>query len=290
MTARRRKQVAGTSFALPLVLLALLPVLLALLSASGCRQGPATPLRLTTTTSIKDSGLLDALLPAFKKRTGIDVGVVSVGTGMALKLAERGEADVVITHDKAKEEAFIAAGQALGRRVFTTSDFVIVGPPDDPAGIRGQDAVTAFQRIAASGAGFASRGDSSGTHSRELSLWKAAGTEHPSTPAYVEVRAGMQTTLQYASDKSTYTLTDRATYLAHKDALQLAALVQGDPKLENNYAVMVVNPQTHPEADARRAQQFADWLFSDEARQIIQSQARAGERLFRLPPAEKTAA
>jgi tungstate transport system substrate-binding protein len=265
-------------------------LLVALLSSGACRPAPSTPLRLTTTTSVKDSGLLDALLPAFKKRTGIDVGVVSVGTGMALKLAEKGEADVVITHDKAKEEAFIAAGQALGRRVFTTSDFVIVGPPDDPAGIKGLDAVSAFEKIAESGEAFASRGDSSGTHSRELALWKAAGTPHPATPPYVEVGAGMQTTLQYASDKSTYTLTDRATYLAHKDDLQLALLVQGDPRLENNYAVMVVNPKTHPEADTRRAQQFADWLLSDEARQIIQSQERAGEKLFRLPPPEKAAA
>jgi tungstate transport system substrate-binding protein len=265
-------------------------LLAALDAAAGCRHGPATPLRLTTTTSVKDSGLLDALLPVFKKRTGVDVGVVSVGTGIALKLAERGEADAVITHDKAKEEAFIAAGHALRRRVFATSDFVIVGPPYDPAGIRRLDAVAAFRKIAASGASFASRGDSSGTHSRELSLWKAGGTEPPSPPAYVEVGAGMQTTLQYASDKSTYTLTDRATYLAHKGDLQLAVLVRGDPKLENNYAVMVVNPKTHPEADARRAQQFADWLFSDEARQIIQGQERGGEKFFRLPPAEKAAA
>jgi tungstate transport system substrate-binding protein len=261
-----------------------------LLSVSSCRETPATPLRLTTTTSVKDSGLLDALLPVFKKRTGIDLGVVPVGTGMALKLAERGEADVVITHDQAKEEAFIVAGQAQNRRIFATSDFVIVGPPSDPAGIRGSDALEAFRRIAASGASFASRGDSSGTHSRELSLWKAAGMEHPSPPGYVEVRAGMQVALQYASDKSAYTLTDRATYLAHKPNLQLDVLVQGDPRLENNYAVMVMNPKTHPEADIRRGQQFADWLFSDEARQIIQGQVRAGEHLFKLPPPEKAAA
>jgi molybdenum ABC transporter molybdate-binding protein len=264
-------------------------LLLAFLPTSGCRESPAAPLRLATTTSIKDSGLLDALLPAFKKKTGTDVGVVSVGTGLALKLAEHGEADVVITHDQKKEEAFIAAGHTLSRRVFATSDFVIVGPPSDPAGIRGQDAVGAFQKIAASRASFASRGDSSGTHSRELSLWKTAGLEHPAPPAYVEVRAGMQVTLQFASDKDAYTLSDRATYLAHQDDLRVEVLVQGDPRLENNYAVMVMNPAKHPEVDEHRAMEFADWLFSDEARRIIESQVRAGERLFRLPPPERVA-
>ena len=262
----------------------------AVLTISGCEAPEEKPLRLATTTSVKDSGLLDALLPAFKQRTGIDVGVVAVGTGLALKLAQRGEADAVITHDRQREEAFIEAGHALGRQVFANSDFVVVGPAEDPAGIRGAGAASAFRRIAQSGALFASRGDSSGTHARELQLWKEAGLPRPAEPGYVEVRAGMQTTLQFADEKDAYTLTDRATYLAHRERLRLAVLVEGDPLLGNDYAVMVIDPKKHPEADRERAQAFADWLFSDEARAIISGLRRGGESLFHLPPAERAAA
>lgn len=256
---------------------------LAVLAGCACDTRETAPLRLVTTTSVKDSGLLDALLPAFKERSGIEVGVIAQGTGIALKIAARGEADAVITHDKEREDIFVAAGHAKGRRVFATSDFVIVGPPENPAAIQELDAAAAFRRLSESRASFASRGDSSGTHARELILWKAAAMAHPQEPAYVEVRAGMATTLQFASDKDAYTLTDRATYLAHKDGLRLRVLVEGDPRLANNYAVMVINPEKHGEADAERAQRLADWLFSDEAREIIRAQSRAGEPLFRLP-------
>jgi len=250
----------------------------------GCSSPENVPLRLATTTSVKDSGLLDALLPAFSKSTGIEVGVISVGTGMALRLAERGEADVVITHDREREEAFIRAGHARERRVFAYSDFVIVGPPEDPAGIRGKDVLGAFEGIANSGARFASRGDSSGTHSRELELWKATGVSRQAGSAYVEVRAGMATTLQFAGEKKAYTLTDRATYLVHRHRLGLEVLVNGDPLLENVYAVMVVDPGRHGRTDARRAEIFAKWLLSKEARAIISSLRREGETLFRTAP------
>jgi tungstate transport system substrate-binding protein len=262
----------------------LLVVAAAVLIGGTCDEATAPPMRLATTTSVNDSGLLDALLPVFRDRTDIQVGVVAVGTGLALKLAERGEADAVITHDKEREEAFIASGHALERRVFARSDFVIVGPADDPAGIRGLGAPEAFARVAESHALFASRGDSSGTHARELWLWKEARRSH-SDVDYVEVRAGMQTTLQFADERKAYTLSDRATYLAHRGRLDLVIVVEGDPLLANDYAVMVIDTEKHPEADRRRAQRFADWLFSDEARAIIVGLERGGERLFQVPDA-----
>ncbi|MBA2565014.1 MAG: substrate-binding domain-containing protein [Gemmatimonadetes bacterium] len=268
----------------PVQLSALGALALIVLGAPGCRQQDAPPLRLVTTTSVKDSGLLDTLLPAFRVRHGFDVGVVAVGTGIAIRLAQKGEADVVITHDRVKEEAFVREGDGLDRRVFAASDFVVVGPPADPARVRGLDALSAFQKIASSSAPFASRGDSSGTHARELSLWKAAALVPPT--GRVEVRAGMATTLRYASDRDAYTLTDRATYLAHHDNLQLAVLVEDDPLLANLYAVMVVNPRKHPEADSRRAAIFADWLLSDEARELIRGFTRAGLPLFHVPVAD----
>ncbi|HEY7529602.1 MAG TPA: substrate-binding domain-containing protein [Gemmatimonadota bacterium] len=257
-------------------LLAILPLLL----ACG-REAP--PLRLATTTSVRDSGLMDALLPAFRERTGIVVGYQAVGTGLALRLGERGEVDALITHDEARERDFVAAGQALGRQPFAASDFLVAGPADDPADIRGAGAVEAFRRIAESRSAFASRGDSSGTHARELLLWEAAGVPRPRDEAYVAVRAGMATTLQFADQRDAYTLTDRATFLANRRRLRLQPLVTDDPLLENVYSVLVVNPARHPGADAERAGVFADWLLSDEARRIVLGLRRDGEPLFRIP-------
>jgi tungstate transport system substrate-binding protein len=231
---------------------------------------------------VRDSGLLDALLPAFHARTGIVVGYQAVGTGLALRMAERGEVDALITHDAAREKAFVAAGHAQGRREFARSDFLLVGPPEDPAGIEGVAAAEAFRRIAESSSLFASRGDSSGTHARELLLWRAAGVAPPAN-AYVSVRAGMATTLQFADERGGYTLTDRATFLAHRERLQLRALVAYDPLLENVYAFLVVNPRRHPGTDVERARRLGEWLSSPEASRIILGLERAGEPLFRAP-------
>jgi len=228
-------------------------------------QRAANPnlLILATTTSTEDSGLLDVLLPEFESEFGVDVDVIAVGTGQALQLGQDGNADVLLVHARAREDEFMAAGHGIRRDDVMYNDFVILGPASDPAGIRDmEDAAAAFQKIAESGSTFISRGDESGTHSKELSVWKAAGIE-PDGDWYISSGQGMGEVLTMANEQQAYTLSDRATYLARtKEGLDLEVLVEGDPVLFNPYGVIVVNPDKSPAINSELANKFADWIIS----------------------------
>ena len=240
-------------------------------SAPAAENAPAT-LILATTTSTQDSGLLDYLLPDFTAQTGVDVSVVAVGTGQALKLGEDGNADVLLVHACAREIAFMEAGHGVSRHQVMFNDFVIVGGAADPAGIGGgADAVAALQAIATAEAPFVSRGDDSGTHTKELSLWKAAGIE-PAGDWYISAGQGMGAVLTMSDELQAYTLSDRATYLSRTlEGLSLEIMVEGDARLFNPYSVMAVNPDKGPHIQAELANQFIEWLLSDA------TQARIGE-------------
>jgi tungstate transport system substrate-binding protein len=244
---------------------------------------------LATTTSTQDSGLLDVLIPLFEGQTGYTVKTVAVGTGQALKMGEEGNADVLLVHAPASEKQLVDAGYAIERQLIMHNDFVIVGPADDPAGIKGvKTAVEAFQKIDAAGAPFISRGDDSGTNKMELSLWKNANLT-PSGDWYEESGQGMGATLRIATEKMAYTLTDRATYLANKDTLDLEILVEGDPALLNVYHVMVVNPEKWPKVNAAGARAFAAFLVSPDTQKVIGNFGvdKFGQPLF-FPDADKT--
>ena len=225
---------------------------------------------LATTTSTEDSGLLDFLLPQFEAQTGSVVKVVAVGTGEALTLGENGDADVLLVHARTREDEFIAAGFGVERHDVMYNDFVIVGPDSDPAGVRGsRDAVGAFQKIAAAAAPFISRGDESGTHTKELSLWDTAGIE-PTGDWYQSVGQGMGAVLTMAEESQAYTLTDRGTYLARTaEGYALPILVEGDPRLFNPYGVILVNPERHPHVNAAIGRQFIEWLISPDTQALI---------------------
>lgn len=224
---------------------------------------------LATTTSTQDSGLLDVLVPMFEQKTGYRVKTIAVGTGQALAMAERGEADVVLVHAPDAEKAVVETGAAVDRRLVMHNDFVLVGPPDDPARVRGTGtAVEAFKRIAAAGALFVSRGDDSGTHKKEQSLWKAAGIT-PQGTWYQESGSGMGQTLNIASEKGGYTLTDRATYLALRKNLRLAIVLEGDAPLLNVYHVMRVNPQKFRKVNAEGGKAFVEFLVAPETQALI---------------------
>lgn len=220
-------------------------------------------LTLATTTSTQDSGLLDFILPDFAAETGVKVEVIAVGTGQALALGEDGNADVLLVHARAREDAFMAAGHGVRREEVMYNDFVIVGPTEDPAGIGGgQDAMAALTQIAATQALFVSRGDDSGTHTKEKGIWAAAGIE-PAVPWYISAGQGMGAVLTMANEQQAYTLSDRATYLARTlEGTDLVILVEGDPLLFNPYGVMAVNPAKNDQIDNDLANQFIDWLIS----------------------------
>jgi len=259
----------------------LLPALLAL-AAVGCSGRPAPTLTLATTTSTQDSGLLDVLVPRFRERTGIEVKVVAVGTGQALELGRRGDADVLLVHDPAAERRFVEEGFGVDRRPVMYNDFVLVGPPADPAGVKGLASITeAFTRIAQKEVPFVSRGDESGTHVKEKAVWKKANVE-PKGGWYVRAGAGMGQVLRMASEKRAYTLSDRGTFLALRGGLELAVLAEGDPLLVNQYSVIRVNPEKHPHVRQEAAQRFADFLLGPEAQRLIAEfgKDRYGEPLF----------
>lgn len=243
-------------------------VFVVLVLLAGCVAPPppeaAGPrLLLATTTSTRDSGLLDALLPGFEKQYGVFVDVVAVGTGQALKLGVDGNADVLLVHARAQEDAFMAAGDGVRREDVMYNDFVIVGPPSDPAGIGGStDAAQALAKIAESQSPFVSRGDDSGTHSKEKSVWKATGIE-PAGDWYISAGQGMGAVLTMADEQSAYTLSDRATYLARTlEGTQLVIVAEGDPILFNPYGVIAVNPAKNDQIHNDLANQFIDWLIS----------------------------
>jgi len=227
---------------------------------------------LASTTSTQNSGLFDYLLPKFTEQTGIEVRVIAVGTGQAIKLAERGDADVLLVHDRAGELRFVSEGHGVNRREVMYNDYVIVGPAADPAAVRGlNDAAEAFRRIAGAGADFVSRGDDSGTHRQELRLWEAEGMDAQSVSGgwYKEVGAGMGATLNTAAGLGAYALTDRATWATFRNRGDLVLQVEGDPRLFNQYAVIEINPALHPAVKAEEARQFADWLVSPAGQALI---------------------
>lgn len=246
----------------------------------GCGRPTLT---LATTTSTYDSGLLDALLPPFERAQGVKVKVVAVGTGQALSLGQRGDADVVLVHARAQEDEFVAQGYGIDRRDVMYNDFVIVGPESDPAGIKGlKSAAVAFARIAQSKAPFISRGDDSGTHSKEKAIWARAGLSPSSGGWYLSVGQGMGQTLTLAGEKGAYTLSDRGTYLAYRGKLNLRVLVEGDEILFNPYGVMAVNPSRHPRVKYDLALRFLDYIISPEAQKIIAEfgKEKYGQPLF----------
>jgi tungstate transport system substrate-binding protein len=226
-------------------------------------------LTLATTTSTRDSGLLKVLVPMFKKETGIDVKVVAVGSGQALELGRRGDADVLLTHAPDAEKRFMAEGYGERRRGVMHNDFVLVGPQTNPARIKGRTSITrAFDRIAQSESPFISRGDESGTHMKEKNIWKEAALD-PAGNWYVRAGVGMAQALRIASEKRAYTLADRGTFLSQRDRLDLAIHSQGDPLLRNPYAVIVVSSAKHPGVNHRAANRFAEFLLSPKVQSII---------------------
>lgn len=238
---------------------------------------------VASTTSTEQSGLFGHILPAFTKKTGIQVRVVAQGTGQALKTGEQGNADVVFVHDPVAEQKFVDAGFGVDRRLVMYNDFVIVGPKSDPAKIGGtKDVVAAYKKIAAAKAPFASRGDSSGTHAAELRLWKAAGIDVKTagTGWYRETGSGMGPTLNTASGMNAYAFTDRGTWLSFKNRGDLVVSVEGDVKLFNQYGVMLVNPAKHAHVKVPEGRAFVDWITSKEGQDAIASYKIGGQQLF----------
>jgi tungstate transport system substrate-binding protein len=238
-------------------------------------------LRLATTTSVQDSGLMPYLLSYFEKKCSCKVDVIAVGSGQALKLASNGDVDMVLVHDPASEEKFVGDGFGINRKTFMVNDFVILGPSSDPAGIVGtKDASRAFAKIQESGAPFVSRGDASGTHQKERSLWKKAGIA-PAGSWYRDIGQGMGAVLTMANEKNGYTICDRATYLTRMSQLKLKVLVEGDPDLINYYSLIQVNPKRFPSVKSDLSRQLIEWLCSEEGQKLIGSYTAGGHQLFK---------
>ena len=259
------------------MLIRLLIAAILTLAGPGLALSQSNVIILSTKTSTQDSGLLDVLVPMFEKQSGMSVKPISVGTGQALALAARGEADVTLAHAPSLEKRYVVEGKMTNRRLVMYNDFVIIGPADDPARIRGMaKAVDALKRIAASAAAaeapsrFVSRGDRSGTHLLELELWKQAGVQ-PAAPWYVESGQGMGATLGIANDRRAYTVTDRGTWLAFRKRVDLPILVEKDRPLLNLYSVMQVNPANGPRVNAAGGKAFADFMVSPEVQAVIRT-------------------
>jgi len=274
------------------LLLAMLTAIVALALLAGCggpkaeapkpAANPANPdVIMATTTSTQDSGLLDVLIPAFEKKTGYKIKTIAVGSGQAIAMGQKGEADVLLTHAPDAEKKVVEAGAVVNRRLVMHNDFIIVGPAADPAKVKGKKAKEALESFAKTQAIFISRGDNSGTHMLEKKLWTQAGIK-PAGTWYQEAGAGMGQTLKIASEKNGYAVTDRATYLAHKKNVALDILVEGDPVLLNIYHVMEVNPAKFAKVNKDGAKAFADFLLSAEGQEIIKTfgKDKFGQPLF----------
>ncbi|HJW12389.1 MAG TPA: substrate-binding domain-containing protein [Albitalea sp.] len=257
-------------------------VVAVLLFAASAASAQERSITMASTTSTEQSGLFAHLLPAFKQASGIDVKVVALGTGQALDMGRRGDADILFVHDQAAEEKFVAEGYGVKRFAVMYNDFVIVGPQADPSGVKGHDVGAALHKLVAGGTPFISRGDKSGTHAAELRYWKAAGLEPPvgKPAAYKECGCGMGQALNMASAMNAYVLADRGTWLAFKNRGELAVLVEGDQRLFNQYGVIVVNPAKYPHVKAALAQAFVDWVVSPAGQATIASFKVGGEQLF----------
>lgn len=241
---------------------------------------------MSSTTSTEQSGLFSHLLPEFKKASGIDIKVVALGTGQALDMARRGDADVVFVHDQKAEEKFVADGYGIKRYPVMYNDFILVGPKNDPAGVKGKDIVEALKKLATANGTFVSRGDKSGTHAAELRYWADAGLKDAKGTGYKECGCGMGPALNMAASMNGYVLADRGTWLNFKNRADLGILVEGDKRLFNQYGVMVVNPAKHPQVKQAEAQKFVDWVTSPAGQNAIASYKIGGEQLF-FPNAEK---
>jgi tungstate transport system substrate-binding protein len=254
-----------------------------LLAASPGARAQPTFITVASTTSTEQSGLFKEILPAFRAASGIEVRVVALGTGQALDMGRRGDADVVFVHDAAAEEKFVAEGFGVRRHEVMYNDFVIVGPRADPAKAAGRDVVAALRAIAQARAPFASRGDNSGTHAAELRYWQLAGIDPAASGRgawYRETGSGMGPTLNVGSGQNAYVLTDRGTWLSFRNRGELAVLVEGDTRLFNPYGVMLVNPQRHPHVKREAGQRFVDWLLSPAGQAAIAAYRIGGEQLF----------
>lgn len=272
----------------------LMSVLGAVVVAASALAAHAETLTMASTTSTEQSGLFSHLLPAFKQASGIDVKVVAVGTGQAIDMAKRGDADVLFVHDTAAEEKFVADGFAAKRFPVMYNDFVLVGPKGDPAGVKGKDIVAALKKIAASNAPFVSRGDKSGTDAAERRMWSQTGIGEKAGQAlandrkgagYKECGCGMGPALNIAASSGAYVLADRGTWLSFKNRADLAVLVEGDKRLFNQYGVMVVSPAKFPQLNSAGAQKFVDWVISPVGQSTIAAYKIGGEQLF-FPNAE----
>jgi tungstate transport system substrate-binding protein len=243
------------------------------LATFGSHSKAAPPIQdliLATTTSTQDSGLLDRLIPLFEKKTGYRVKTIAVGSGQAMAMGQRGEADALLVHSPDAEKKFVADGQGINRRLVMHNDFIVVGPPQDPAAVKAaKTAAEAFQKLVAAGSLFISRGDNSGTHAQEKKLWKAAGLNPEGQKWYQQTGLGMGQTLGVAAEKKAYTLADRGTYLALQRGLGLAILCQGDAALLNVYHVIEVNPARFPKVNALGARAFGDFMVSKEVQDLI---------------------
>ena len=256
-------------------------ILMAFLMLGQVMAQPATPsIVVASTTSTEQSGLFAVLLPAFKKASGIDVKVVALGTGQAIDMGRRGDADVLFVHDKAAEEKAVVDGFAVKRQEVMTNDFVLIGPKSDPLKARGNDIVQALAKVAASHGEFMSRGDKSGTHAAELRFWKLAGLEGKWGSGYKACGCGMGPALNMASSTGAYVLADRGTWLNFKNRGDLAVLVEGDTRLFNPYGVMLVNPARHPQVKTVEGQKFIDWLTSGAGQAVIAGYKIGGEPVF----------
>ncbi len=276
---------ARRGFAVGLVVLAM-----AISGLPGVGGAAEKSIILQSTTSTANSGLYDHILPIFEKKTGIRVHVVAVGTGQAIKNARNGDGDVLLVHAKPAELTFVADGYGVARHDVMYNDFIIVGPPADPAGIAGSErAVDAFRKIAAAEARFASRGDNSGTHKKEMHLWKKAALSVAGASGtwYRETGSGMGTTLNAGVGMGAYVMTDRATWISFKNKRDFTILVEGDDDLFNQYGVILVNPAKHPRVKTKAGKAFIDWILSDEGQKAIRSYRLDGQQLF-FPNAEKS--
>jgi tungstate transport system substrate-binding protein len=264
--------------------LSLVAVIVVVAALAAGSAAAATRIKCASTTSTQNSGLFDYLLPLFNKKTGITVDVVAVGTGAAIEIGKRGDADVVLVHAKNQELKAVAEGFFVNRHDVMYNDFVIIGPPSDPAKIKVlKSAVEAFKKIAASKSPFVSRGDKSGTHTKELAIWKQAGIDPKGQKWYMEVGQGMAKTQRVANEKRAYTLTDRGTWLAtkDKDKLEMVVVLEGDPVLFNQYGVMAVNPAKHKNVKNKEAMVFINWLISPEGQKAIGDyKDKHGNKLF----------
>jgi tungstate transport system substrate-binding protein len=243
-------------------------------------QTGASSIVMASTTSTEQSGLFGHLLPEFKKASGIDIKVVALGTGQALDMARRGDADVLFVHDQPAEEKFVAEGFSLKRYPVMYNDFVLIGPAADPAKVKGKDITDGLKKLAAANGPFISRGDKSGTHAAELRYWAQAGLADRKGSGYRECGCGMGPALNIASSSGAYVLADRGTWLSFKNRADLAVLVEGDTRLFNQYGVMVVNPAKHPQVKVAEAQKFVDWVISPAGQGVVAAYKIGGEQLF----------